>query len=109
MKNENVNGCLAAIVAVVVVMPASLFLYAWAAELNWNWFAVPLGAPRITMWQAYGLALVLTSFSSHQSKSEDSDDLGPILIKAVLYITFRFAFLVAAGWFVHTYLVGGST
>ena len=33
MKSENANGCLAAIVMLLVVVPLLLILYAWAAEL----------------------------------------------------------------------------
>ncbi len=107
---RNAAGCLLAALSLVVLLPLSLFFYAWAAEVNWNWFAVPLGAPRVTLPQAYGLSLVLSSFTGDRD-SKGAGGTGPVevFILAALSIVGRFAFLVGVGWLVHTYLVRGPS
>lgn len=58
------DGCLA-----VLAVPV-LFLYTgWVTVLMWGWFAVPLGAPSITIAHALGLRL-LVGFTTNLYKLE---------------------------------------
>lgn len=34
--------------------------WGYVMSKHWNWFLVPLGAPHITLWHAFGLAMTLT-------------------------------------------------
>src|SRR5271163_3631101 len=97
---SSTDGCFAAVVAIVIGIPLASFLYAWAAELNWNWFASSiLGVPRVGFWQVYGLSLVVSSFTSSSSNSKTEDaDIGNLIVKMFATIFVRFAILAGSGW-----------
>lgn len=50
-------------------------LDAWAVWLFWGWFAVPLGAPAITFWQAMGLDLFVSLLVLLSVQAPRRDDL----------------------------------
>ena len=99
MKNS--EGCFAAIVSLLIGLPLGGALYAWAAELNWNWFATTLGAPRIGFWQAYGVGLVVSCFVPSATPSKSDDDLGEAVAKMFAVIFARFGALAGMGWLIH--------
>jgi hypothetical protein len=47
-------------VGVIALAAALGVLRAFVISDLWFWFAVPLGAPAINTWQAYGLALIFS-------------------------------------------------
>jgi len=100
--SDKSEGCFAALIAILVVLPLSAVLYAWAAMLNWNWFATTVGAPRIGFLQAYGLSLVVSSFiSESSSKANEKESLAYRVVYAFLMTILRFAVLVGAGAALH--------
>jgi len=103
-RNDKSDGCFAAIVILVIGIPLAAVLYAWAAMLNWNWFVTTLGAPRIGFFQAYGLSLVVSSFTAHSSSRDKKDDrsVSEVAIDMFAYISLRFALFAGLGWAVHS-------
>lgn len=54
------HGC-SAVVAVLILIAAVLFLQAWLVQLLWNWL-VPMfwtSAPILTYWQSFGCCVLL--------------------------------------------------
>jgi hypothetical protein len=106
MSNKE-DGCFAAIVIMLIGIPLSAVLYAWAAMLNWNWFATTLGAPHVGFWQAYGLGLVISSLTaSHKADTNDERGVGEIALAMFVYIIVRFGMLAGTGWLIHSLMVG---
>lgn len=98
------EGCFAAIVILIIGLPLASILYAWAAMLNWNWFATTIGVPRIGFLQAYGLSLVVSAFTSSngaaQAKKEEKG-LVEMAVTMFIYIFLRFAIFAGLGYAVH--------
>jgi ribose/xylose/arabinose/galactoside ABC-type transport system permease subunit len=107
MGNTKVEGCLAAIIVLVVGIPLSAAAYSLAAMLNWNWFITTLGAPRIGFVQAYGLSLVISCFFTPHQKipKEPEKELSEAIVEMFVMIVARFAALVGFGWACHRLLV----
>jgi len=106
--SENpVQGCLAALVVFVIGLPLASVLYAWAAMLNWNWFVTSLGIPRIGFFQAYGLSLVVSSFTSSNGAQNKKDErsIVEMAVMMFIYIFARFAFFAGLGYAVHLLMV----
>jgi hypothetical protein len=100
MKNS--DGCFAAIVILLIGLPLDGVLYAYAAELNWNWFATALGAPRIGFGEAYGLGLVVSSFTHASDSKSNEDEIGTFAVKFFAVICARFGILAGLGWAAHS-------
>lgn len=100
--SKETEGCLGAIVFLFIALPISAALYAWAAMLNWNWFATTLGAHRIGFFQAYGLSLVISSFVGNAGKQKKDDrELGAMAFELCAYTVARFIIYAGCGWIVH--------
>jgi len=98
------EGCLAALVIIIIGLPLASLLYAWAAMLNWNWFATTLGAPRIGFLQAYGISLVISAFTSSNGATQNKKEERGLLELALMmfvYIFIRFAIFAGLGYAVH--------
>lgn len=94
--------------ALILLLPVSMGLYAYGAELNWNWFATTLGAPRIGFVQAYGLSMVLSAFRPHSAPARrDGETLASYLTGAFARSVTNFLFIVVMGWIVHEAMVSG--
>jgi hypothetical protein len=106
VSDDNTEGCFAALVILFVGLPLSSALYAWAAELNWNWFATTIGAPRIGFLQAYGLSLVWSAYTSSYSHKKDDRKVGEIAAILLGYTVLRFLILAGFGYAVHAWMVG---
>ena len=106
MSNKE-DGCFAAIVILMIGIPLSAVLYAWAAMLNWNWFATTLGAPHVSFWQVLGLGLVVSSLTaSHKADEKDNRGVGEIALVMFVGIVVRFGMLAGTGWLIHSLMVG---
>jgi hypothetical protein len=98
------SGCLLPLVALLVAIFVFGPLQAWAAMLNWNWFATTLGAPRIGFLQAYGVSLVVSSLRSVDT-TEETRDLSDLLLAGIRVTAARFVAFVGLGWAVHAWMV----
>lgn len=106
MNQKDSDGCFVALMTLMLGLPLSGALYAWAAELNWNWFATTLGAPRIGFLQAYGLGLAVSAFVNHGQKSDDKDRTAKqAFVFLVSYTITRFVVVAGMGWIVHSLMV----
>ena len=105
-------GCGAVVIggaAVVVMTALHLVVDAWAIQLLWNWFAVPLvGAPVLTLAHAMGvsvLAAILGPAAARVPESEcEEGRTKAVLIHAFSTALLRPALLVAIGWCVKTWM-----
>jgi hypothetical protein len=100
------EGCLSAIIILVIGIPLSGALYAWAAQLNWNWFATTLGAQRVGFWQAYGIGLVVASFTSHNAEkgANSKESTSDLVFRMFAYIITRFVVLAGCGLAAHHFM-----
>lgn len=78
------------IIAFLIGVPAFLIAVmayqGWALAVLWSWFIVPLGAPKIGVVHAAGLALVYNFFSRdivELANKENHDDIGTAVVKIV--------------------------
>ncbi len=46
----------------LVLLPVAYIWDGYVTQTLWNWFAVPLGAPKLTLVGAIGLSVLVTSF-----------------------------------------------
>lgn len=71
----------------------------FALSVLWGWFIVPLGAPKITVPLAIGLALVVGMLAHQHAKDDDrewSDLLAHAIVKPPLFLLM--------GWIVRGFL-----
>lgn len=61
-------GCLIAI----IVTPCAVLLKGFVLSKLWFWFIVPLGVPAISLWHAWGIAILAAMFS-HQASTSTYD------------------------------------
>lgn len=109
MKNKE-SGITVALLAVLGLLAVIALSIVWGGfwvgltlSVLWGWFAVPLfGLPSLTVWQAYGLALICFALRRHdQKKSEDS--FGLAMGKAVVTTPMMAAVMLGVGWCVKTW------
>lgn len=55
-------------VACIFLLPAGIYLNAWAISTLWAWFAVPLGVKAISMTHALGVGLIVTALTGPKAK-----------------------------------------
>lgn len=53
----------------IVILLASMPLWGWALSKLWLWFLVPLGVPRVGMWHASGVAIVIALMRANADKA----------------------------------------
>jgi hypothetical protein len=104
-KNE---GCLPAALLFILGVPATMALYAEAVMLNWAWFVVPLGVPRVGFAHAYGLciigALVAATGTGSTSKKPEGTALN-IIIRALGTGLGRSGLAILMGWALHAWMI----
>jgi hypothetical protein len=105
-KSYDANGCLVLLLGLFIGIPLGTLLYTEAAMLNWNWFAVPLGAPHLGFWSTYGVTLVISAFRpsplGDDSRYKDKEP-GEIVFLMVATIVLRFTVVAGLGYAVHTW------
>jgi len=74
MKKET-KGCL----TILALLPVAVVLRAYVLSMLWGWYVVgALGAPSLSLVQAYGLSLTVAVFveaSGHSNKGDSGDDM----------------------------------
>jgi hypothetical protein len=106
-------SCAAAIVAVLLVIPLTIF-EGWTLALLWSWFVTPTftTAPELSILTAIGLMLVVGRLVPGYGRRADSaasrDAADPIveMFTPFLSATFITGFALSFGWIVH--LIQGS-
>lgn len=68
---------------ILMLLPISIYFWAQAYYAVWAWFAVPLGAPTVSMAHAYGLSLLLRTFT-YQVQHTDVESEGAVS-RAITY------------------------
>ena len=87
------------LLAVVAVLMAPLMLWGGFALMHlWGWFAVPLGAPRITLGLAVGVNLLVSYLTSRTPAQDRSDDY---LARSISFAIFEPAIALGIGYVVH--------
>lgn len=90
-----------AVVALSVVWGG--FWVGLTLSVLWGWFAVPLfGLPVLTVWQAYGLALIVRTVQI-QKVEKSADGLGIAMAKAFAVPPFIAGLMLGVGWCVKTW------
>lgn len=75
------------------------------ASILWAWFAVPtFGLPAVTIAQAYGLALIVRLFQTHQH-SRDTDKGWRSIFKAILKWPLYAGVFLGLGWCAKTWFM----
>lgn len=101
-NSHELGVALAAIVGVFAVVGLSIvwggFWVGLTLSVLWGWFAVPLfGLPVLTVWQAYGLALIVRTLQ--RCKVEKNDDgFGLAMAKAIAAPPFIAGLMLGVGW-----------
>lgn len=66
LSRDDTNAlALMAMVLIFISTPVLGLWYAFAAATMWHWFAVPFGAPAVSLAPAYGLLLLWTLLTRH--------------------------------------------
>lgn len=92
MKNDKEDMAIAIlavptilVLALIIAVPFALF-NAWIALTLYNWFALPLGAPELNIWHAWGLMLLASRFTSSSLNSKTEEDGKKAWGKIAVYI-----------------------
>ncbi|WP_133066258.1 hypothetical protein [Acidovorax kalamii] len=104
MKSKEYEGAvaLAAVVGVFAVVALSIvwggFWVGLTLSVLWGWFAVPLfGLPVLTVWQAYGLALIVRALQRYKVE-KNGDGFGLAMAKALAAPPFIAGLMLGVGW-----------
>lgn len=96
--SDSTKGCLA-LISLPLFLVAAMFTYGWATQTLWAWFAVPLGAPPVTLAQAYGLSAIIWLLTNHQQSKDDSEKkLGEQILRLAAIVFARPALSVGVAW-----------
>lgn len=91
------SGLIGFALALVLTFFSSLVVQLW-----WQWFVVPLGAPSITYWHAFGLSSVFTMISvtcTRDLNAPKGDDFNALLVfKLIVWAMVAGAGLVVHEW-----------
>lgn len=69
----------------------------------WGWFAAPLfGLPELTIWQAYGLALICFTLRQYRHKKSE-DSFGVMILRGLATSPFIAVMMLGVGWCVKTW------
>lgn len=96
-----------AVAAFAGILAAAILGIVWggfwtglALSVLWGWFAVPLfGLPALTIWQAYGLVLLVRTVQSW-SQSKKDEKQSEIWAKVFIAPPFICGLFLLVGWFV---------
>lgn len=104
MKNKEYEGAVA-LAAVVGVFAVVVLSIAWGGfwtgltlSVLWGWFAVPVfGLPVLTVWQAYGLSLIVSTLKRYKLEKND-DGFGIAMAKVLFGAPFIAGLMLGVGW-----------
>jgi hypothetical protein len=89
-------------IAFVAGLAIDVFWGGYVASTLWGWFAVPLGAPGVSIWHAAGLGALLSVFlGSRGIPVADKSDAGAALLLGITYSVLIPLLGLAAGWVAH--------
>lgn len=94
-----------AIVITVVVVPASLW-YGWVMLQMWEWFVMPLGAPRISLAHAMALAMILhiVSWQSQNDLAKSEKTNEERFKHSMMELVFRPLVILIVGWILQKFI-----
>lgn len=106
-KESELNVALLSTIGVFAVFALAIvwggFWVGLTLSVLWGWFAVPLfGLPVLTVWQAYGLALICFTLRQHRHKKTD-DSFGVAIGKALIASPLLCGVMLGVGWGVKTW------
>jgi len=100
--SDKESGCLAAAVVFFIGLPLSIAANALCVMLNWNWFAVPLGAPHLGLGGAAGVSVVVACFYTVTPEKRDpSKPVNDQVLWMFAKMAVRTATLCGFGWLLH--------
>jgi len=78
---------------------------AWVLLMLWGWFIVPLGAPRINFWHAYGIDVFVSYFLSNivLAVYADKQKTGPEQITGVFQRGVAYTLILGLGYCAHSW------
>ena len=91
------------VVALPVMLLGPLWLESWSALMLYRWFALPLGAPAITIAHAMGLNLCVSVICRHLSLAQRAADGRELAWRAFGYFVAVPLTAVAIGWVIKTW------
>jgi hypothetical protein len=75
MDSDKFAGCFGKLVYVVGIAVVGAILGGWVLSVMWQWFIVPaFDAPALTIGQAIGLSLIISSLQVKHAKESDDED-----------------------------------
>ena len=73
--DKTMFGCIGGLLALVALVVVGSLMNGWALSTLWGWFIVPLfGVPSLTIAQAIGVAITVSTFKTTSIKSPDKDE-----------------------------------
>lgn len=104
-----VVAVVATVLIQAVMFPITL-LYAYTGWCLWGWFAVPAGAPALSMWHVYGIDMIVTFFTvqinvTHYLRAET---LKPTKDRFITWLGLALSIpigFLTLGYFIHHYLM----
>lgn len=86
----------------VLLMLVGFILNLWQAYVTtvlWGWFIVPtFGAPKLAVWAAFGLHLVIDTFRSVPTIPEDDDSRTDRMVAIIIYAILVMPTILLFGW-----------
>lgn len=100
MKAWGCVGIAATIIASIIV---GMVWGGWVFSQLWSWFIVPVfGLPALSVAQAMGISLVVSSLASHNQKEEK--DLTASMIRLGVNAVFSPLMFLVIGWLLQSFI-----
>lgn len=72
--------------ALFIFLPLYILYEGWAITVLWDWFAIPLGAPVVTLAHAAGLSALLNLMIMPALNSKTTAGVGTFLFKPIMAV-----------------------
>ena len=89
----------------ITIIPLTIF-NGWVLSVVWNWFIPTIfaGAPALTIAQALGLSLVVSTLVTIKNKDSEGKSLGKIVLSALYDSIFRGLLTLGFGLIFHFFV-----
>lgn len=106
MDDEKFSKIVTGVLMLVLFFPALMFS-GWAISVQWQWFAVPMGAPSINWAQACGLDMILMlSLGSRGTRESDPDESAETKLgRFTAWCFLAPIFVLGVSWMFHVWAV----
>lgn len=105
--NESDNklwSCVGMFLAFVLAFVIWAVWGGYVLSILWGWFIVPFGLPNITIAEAVGISIIISSFKASDTRTNKNKSLSTIITESLSTAIISPGVTLALGWVVHLFL-----